>query len=53
MITILTNIQNLFLFSGENLVLLFFFVDITVRIRIDITSATTPPSFDGMDRRIT
>jgi hypothetical protein len=43
----------LFLFIGENLVLLFFFIDKIVKIKIDIASATTPPSFDGIDRKMT
>lgn len=29
-----------------------FFVDGTVNTAIDSTRATTPPSFDGIDRRI-
>jgi len=34
--------------------MIFFFVFISViRIRIDISSATTPPSFDGIERKIT
>lgn len=33
--------------------MMFFVFIITVKIKMDITSAMTPPSFDGMDRRIT
>jgi len=49
----LTIIQNFAFICIVNFVDFFFVFTITVRIRIDITRAITPPSFDGMDRRIT
>lgn len=36
-----------------NFVLTFFFVTRIAKIRIDAASATTPPSLEGIDRRIT
>jgi len=51
--TVEQNTQNMTFFCGLNFVLILFFVDKTISIKIDATSAITPPSFDGMDRRMT
>lgn len=51
--TIATRAQNLIFFEGLNLVGLFFVFTRIARIRIDIARAITPPSFDGIERRIT
>jgi hypothetical protein len=48
-----TRNQNLVFLVGENFVGLFFLRIKGIRIRIDATRAITPPSFDGIDRRIT
>jgi hypothetical protein len=45
--------QNFIFWLGLNFVDLDFFVTRIVRIMIDIARAITPPSFDGIDRRIT
>jgi hypothetical protein len=47
------NSQNVIFLSGLNFVLMFFFITKIVRIIIDAASAITPPSLEGMDRRIT
>jgi len=47
------NNQNLSFFDGENLVDLFFFSENIIRIKMEATRATTPPSFEGMDRSTT
>jgi len=52
-ITVEVNSQNVVFFIGLNFVLVFFFITKMAKIRIDATSATTPPSFDGIERRIT
>jgi len=50
---IVTVTQNFIFDFGLNFVIFFFLVRGMVnKIRIDIRSATTPPSFDGIDRRI-
>lgn len=48
-----TSAQNLIFFVGLNFVCIVFFLMRRGRIKIDIASATTPPIFDGIDRRIT
>jgi len=48
-----TNVQNFNFFVILNLFDMFFFVTNTEIIRIEAASAITPPSFDGIDRRIT
>lgn len=51
--TVDTNTQNVVFFRGENF--LFNFCedkDITINPRIDPAIATTPPSFDGIERKI-
>jgi len=45
--------QKFAFFVGLNFALMFFFITKIDRIMIEATSATTPPSFDGMDRRMT
>jgi len=45
--------QNIIFLGGENFFGLLFFVTRVNRIITDIASAITPPSFDGIDRRIT
>ena len=45
--------QNFIFLLGRNFVEEFFFVVRVDKIRIDIARATTPPSFEGIDRRIT
>jgi len=50
---VLTKIQNIDFFFVENFVDFLFVFIITVRMRIDIASAITPPNLDGIDRRIT
>jgi len=47
-----TNLQNLIFLVGTNLVDFDFFMISRNMIKIDKTSATTPPSFDGIDRKI-
>jgi len=47
------SIQYLDFFVGVNLVLLFFFVTNTAITKIEDARATTPPNFEGIDRRIT
>jgi len=49
----LTNLQNFVFIFIINFVDFFFVFIITVRIKIDITRAMTPPNFDGMERRMT
>jgi len=51
--TVETMNQNLSFLGGLNFVGFDFDDGITRRIMIDRARATTPPSFDGMDRRIT
>lgn len=45
--------QNFVFFLVLNFVVLFFFITRIEMIRIDITRAITPPSLEGIDRRIT
>lgn len=47
------NNQNFVFFVGENFVDFDFVLVRTVSIKIEAASANTPPSFDGIDRRIT
>jgi len=49
----LTIIQNFIFIEILNFVEVFFVFIITVKIRMDIPSAITPPNFDGIDRRTT
>jgi hypothetical protein len=53
MITVVENIQNVAFFKGLNFVLVFFFITRIFKIRIEAARAMTPPSFDGMERKIT
>lgn len=47
------NTQNLNFFVGENFLFILFLFNIrTNKIRIAATMATTPPSFDGIARKI-
>jgi len=46
-------VQNFVFDDVLNFVDVFFVFIITVRIMIDIPSATTPPSLDGIERKIT
>lgn len=46
-------IHVLIFFDGLNFVDFDFFVVMIEIIMIDMINATTPPNFDGMDRRIT
>jgi hypothetical protein len=47
------NTQNVVFFFGENLLFnLFVFIVSTIRIKIAPTIASTPPNFDGIDRKI-
>jgi len=46
-------VQNWIFFIVLNFVDFLFLITITDRIRIDAARAITPPSFDGIDRRIT
>jgi len=46
-------IKIIFFFVGLNFVLTFFFITRMARIKIEAASATTPPSLDGIDRRMT
>jgi hypothetical protein len=48
-----TRVQNLIFLEGENFVGLFFLRIKGMRMIIEETKATTPPNFDGMDRRTT
>lgn len=48
-----TSAQNLVFLVGLNFVCIVFFLIRNGRIRIDIARAITPPSFEGIDRRIT
>ena len=48
-----TRAQNFIFLVGENLVGLFFFSARGARIKIDVTSAITPPNLEGIDRKIT
>lgn len=45
--------QNVNFFVGMNLVLLFFFIVKISKMKIDDTIATTPPNFDGIERKMT
>jgi len=45
--------QNFDFLVGENLVGVDFFIAMGIRMMIDAARAATPPSFDGIDRRIT
>jgi len=47
------NNQNFIFFMGENFVDFDFVFTKIASIRIEAARATTPPSFDGIDRRIT
>jgi len=49
----LTSIQNFVFIEILNFVVFFFVFIMIVRIKIDIPRAITPPSFDGIDRKIT
>lgn len=49
---VLARIQNFAFFWGRNFVLFVFLLIMTRRIIIDARSAITPPSFDGIDRKI-
>lgn len=52
-ITRVTKIQNMAFFLGENFLFsLFDFITSTSRIKIAPTIAKTPPSLDGIDRRM-
>ena len=51
--TVEENNQNVVFFKGLNFVLTFFFITRIDMIMIEAARATTPPSLDGMDRRIT
>ncbi len=48
-----TSVQNIIFFEGTNFVLFFFFVTRIERIITEAAKATTPPSFEGIDRRTT
>jgi len=48
-----TNVQNFIFLVILNLFDVLFFMASTAMIKIDATSAITPPNFDGIDRRIT
>lgn len=51
--TKVTNNQKFIFLLGLNfLFILFFFIVNTARIRIDPTMASTPPSLEGIERRI-
>lgn len=52
MIRILIKDQNFVFLLGENFVLFGFIFIVISKIAMDITNATTPPSFEGIDRRI-
>lgn len=53
MITITVNIQNMFFLYGLNFLFIdFFLITINDKIMIDRAIAKTPPSFDGIDRKI-
>jgi len=45
--------KMLIFFSGLNFVLTFFLATKIAIIKIDAASATTPPSLEGIDRRLT
>ena len=47
------NNQNFVFFAGENFVDFDFVLTRITSIKIEAARATTPPSFDGIDRRIT
>jgi hypothetical protein len=47
-----TNVQNFAFFLGENFLDFEFFVNSTMRNATDPARATTPPSLEGIDRRI-
>lgn len=51
-VKVLARAQNLAFFCGRNFVLFVFLLIITSRMMMDIKRATTPPSFDGIDRKI-
>lgn len=48
----LTSLQIFIFFVGLNFVFFVFLITNTIRIAMDEASATTPPSFDGIDRKI-
>ena len=50
--TVDVNIQNFAFLDVLNFVVLFLFFIFRAKIRIEAIRARTPPSFDGMDRRI-
>jgi hypothetical protein len=45
--------QKLVFFEKQNFVGLFLFNNRGMKIKIEVPNATTPPSFEGMDRKIT
>jgi len=49
---ILTNVQNFNFDEGLNLFVFIFISGRIMKIKIDASKAITPPSFDGIDRRI-
>jgi len=49
----LTIVQNFVFIEVLNFVVFFFVFIITAKIKMDIPSAETPPSFEGIERRIT
>jgi len=51
-INVLVRNQKLIFLFGENFLLLVFFVGRIIRIKMAMARAVTPPSFDGIDRRM-
>lgn len=52
-ITTLINSQKLIFFMGLNFLFIFFFLsEINIKANIELPMANTPPSLDGMARRI-
>jgi len=49
---VLVRNQNVAFVLGENFPLFVFFIGRIARIKMALVRAITPPSFDGMDRRI-
>lgn len=51
--TIVISLQNIAFFVGENFLFVFsFLTTITAKIIIEHSIASTPPSFDGIDRKM-
>ena len=48
-----TSVQNLIFLEGINFVLLFFFPTKVEITNTEATSATTPPNFEGIERKTT